>query len=609
MNERIDPARTRRAAPVAPSPPNAAPPNAPPPNAAPPHAASPHAAPPNAAPSDAAFARLGRIAQHLAGGTVDAAEVENELLFVLAELIEANAAAIVDHGTPGTALRRLAMAPRLAPRRAAIEAEVRAAADTLAAKADPGGGYATPSRHLSGEVVLAAPAGATSVLVATTARTADLAGARATLQLGALTLARIDEAAGGAQRDPFAVLSALEAEADTVTAPETLADLLRRLTEARQVILAGPRGAVAAMAPSGEFDARSSAGRAVTELLRRTAEAGRPELGAAAAEGLAPLGARSLVALPIRDGAAALLVDPGRRFAAFDETRWQAVARAIPAERAWGGRRRAPAKALAGRALKLAALAALVAALFVPVPDRIRAEAVLEPAEQRILTASFSAILDATTVENGDPVRRGQTVATLEGEELRLSEGAAAARVREAERRRDAALRDGRVTEAALADADRAEAEAERDLLAWRIARLDLKAPVDGVVLDNAFHDMRGAPLREGDTILTIAPTDALRVRAHVPVADLERLPDGARGEIHVDGAAGTVGEIGPLRAEPKVTAWEGSPVLPLTAPLANADGRFHPGQTAVVLIPTGSAPLGMVLFRRSWLAMQRWFR
>ncbi|MEM1314437.1 MAG: HlyD family efflux transporter periplasmic adaptor subunit, partial [Pseudomonadota bacterium] len=254
-----------------------------------------------------------------------------------------------------------------------------------------------------------------------------------------------------------------------------------------------------------------------------------------------------------------------------------------------------------------AAAALLVGAMFLPWPDRIRAEAVLEPESRRFVSAGFSAVIETLAAEPGDLVRAGDVIAALDGEALRLERDAAAARRDEALRRRDAALRDGRVTEAELSRLAAEAADAETDLLDWRLARLVLRAPIDGIVLASAFEDADGAPVREGDVIAEVAPLERLEVRVFAPLLDLERLGEAGDGRLHLDGVSGAPIALGPLEPGPRAEAHDGAAALPLTTVIANPDGALRPGQRGVAILPTGDSTLGAVLFRRAWAAARRW--
>ncbi|QIE56047.1 HlyD family efflux transporter periplasmic adaptor subunit [Pikeienuella piscinae] len=256
---------------------------------------------------------------------------------------------------------------------------------------------------------------------------------------------------------------------------------------------------------------------------------------------------------------------------------------------------------------KVIATGLVIGALFIPLPDRVRDDAQLEPEGRRFVAASFSAVLRRTLVEPGDKVAAGEALAELEGEALRLSRVAAQARFEEATRKHDAALGEKRLAAAELARAEAEAAEAERDLLDWRIARLALVSPVDGVVIEMPLRDADGAPVREGDVIAEVAPLDRLRVRVDLPIGDLPRLPEAPVAEITFDGGDSGALEVRGLSPASRVEAAEEEGVLPLTATIDNPGGDLRPGQSGVALIRIGFTPLGIIIFSDAWRALERW--
>ena len=105
-----------------------------------------------------------------------------------------------------------------------------------------------------------------------------------------------------------------------------------------------------------------------------------------------------------------------------------------------------------------------------------------------------------------------------------------------------------RVEDIEAAQAQRAQAIAQRDKTCTDIADAELHAPNDGVILTRAREP--GAIVQAGETVLTLTIDRPMRIRAYVDEADLSRIFPDVAVEVTADGNAkvyhGTIGYISP---------------------------------------------------------------
>jgi multidrug efflux pump subunit AcrA (membrane-fusion protein) len=67
-----------------------------------------------------------------------------------------------------------------------------------------------------------------------------------------------------------------------------------------------------------------------------------------------------------------------------------------------------------------------------------------------------------------------------------------------------------------------------------RMGRMELRAPIDGVVLTEQLERLRGAYVREGDQILEVASLGEWRAQLAVPERDVQKIKVGDRVEVEV---------------------------------------------------------------------------
>jgi RND family efflux transporter MFP subunit len=178
--------------------------------------------------------------------------------------------------------------------------------------------------------------------------------------------------------------------------------------------------------------------------------------------------------------------------------------------------------------------------------DTVVATGTLRPVETTTLSVETGGNLSISKhpgtgrrLGQGDRVRAGWTIATITGEEVRLTARSRATRERyhaarqEAESMR-ALFAEGLVSEQELeqVEATLADAEVAWRQSAWTEEQSRLVAPIDGVLLELA-RDERGRPLADGQRVAQgfvlaeIAPLDPLIAELQLVGAEAPRIEEG----------------------------------------------------------------------------------
>ncbi|MGE6781851.1 HlyD family efflux transporter periplasmic adaptor subunit [Ensifer adhaerens] len=571
-----------------------------------------------APPQPPVYRRLHRAVQAVGADRSAPDRHRGELLAAVAELIDAYALGHVIDRDGTLALSDFALDAGHRANHLAIGNELRLAASDAIRTMEP---RADAAASIPNAVLLATPLprGTGAIAAIRPASEAALASSRATLELAALA---VTLGSAGTDAPLTKTLSDLAAGVATTPLPDepnAFAGRLRDILRARSVFITTPAGDVLASSPTSVPRNSAPIAEQLRNFARRCARLDHPLVERKSGDGkpglATELNAGHVIGFGItgrrtaRD-AIIIVAEPGAPFAELDGNGWTVVKAIMNVNAIPVAPRRMPVFRPGARLLTgLVALGLMTAAYFIPVPDRIRAEAQLEAEGRHFVAASFSGVLREAKVKAGDVVRQGDTIALLEGEALQLARNTAASKADEAFRRRDAAVREKRITDAELARNEAEAAAAERDLLDWQLANLQLKAPVDGVVLDSPLERSAGAPVREGDTIAEIAPLEHMRVRADIPVEALQRLPHPANALLYLDGVQSEAIKLADFRNAPEVETIAGRTVLPVRATIENTGQSLRPGHRGVAVFATGRARLGEVLFRDAWIALKRWWR
>ena len=243
------------------------------------------------------------------------------------------------------------------------------------------------------------------------------------------------------------------------------------------------------------------------------------------------------------------------------------------------------------RALLLAALAAFLFIALAPLEYAVSGKARVEGARQRVLSAPGDGFIKTAHVRPGDRVKAGDPLVDLIDEDLRL----------EQERWRSQLAQHENAYAAAMAKSDRVgastgfarvqEAQAQLALIEGQRSRVQITAPFDALVVQGDLFQSIGAPVRQGDTLLTLATTDHYRVIVEIDESDIARVRAGQPGQLVVSSLPWEHQNLVVERITPLARAVEGRNVFEVQTALADVQGALRPGLLGRADIVVGRMP------------------
>lgn len=241
----------------------------------------------------------------------------------------------------------------------------------------------------------------------------------------------------------------------------------------------------------------------------------------------------------------------------------------------------------AGAGLALLALAVL------PQPDHVGGLARIEGAQQRVLVAPTDGFIKATHVHPGDAVRAGQVLADLAEQDLKLERDRWASQVAQQDNSYAAAMTRADRAEAALSLSRLEEAQAQLALIDEQLKRSQLKAPFDGIVIQGDLSQSIGAPVKQGDTLMTVAATQRYRVVIDIDETDIARLRPDQVGRMALSALPWDTLALRVVRITPLAVAREGRNVFEVEAEFTRpVAADIRPGLTGQARITVGWRPL-----------------
>ncbi len=259
------------------------------------------------------------------------------------------------------------------------------------------------------------------------------------------------------------------------------------------------------------------------------------------------------------------------------------------------------------------ALLFLAVVLF-PIRERTSAvEAELLPAARMPLRATVGGLVTQVVVDEGDELREGDLLAMLRDDELSIS--LAEARTEHATAVRTAATARARGDEsrARVAEITARELAGQVDLLTDQLARTELRAPVDGVVLTMRPWERVGEWLDAGDTFVLLGSTNRLELEARIPERHIDRVRVGDRVRLKVISRpehtfVGEVTRIAPQAEVGEATDGAGSTFV-VRAGIDNSRQLLRPGMEARAKIVGERRPVGWLIIRPlvEWMQLRFW--
>jgi RND family efflux transporter MFP subunit len=246
-----------------------------------------------------------------------------------------------------------------------------------------------------------------------------------------------------------------------------------------------------------------------------------------------------------------------------------------------------------------ASLVAIAAIFLIPFNDPVSATARLEGAVQHSLSAPVAGVLKTVNVRPGDPVKAGQVLAELQERDLTLERNKLQSEKAQHENQYNASMAKGDRAAMMIAQAKMQEASAQLSLISGQLERIQIKSPIDGVLIQGDLQGMVGSPIEKGQALLTIAPAERYRVIVEVDERDLVRLQKDQTGQLVLSALPWDQFKIKTERIFGQANAIDGRNVIEVQANLTQPVSGLKPGLRGVAHLQAGQSNLASIWGRR----------
>jgi biotin carboxyl carrier protein len=264
-----------------------------------------------------------------------------------------------------------------------------------------------------------------------------------------------------------------------------------------------------------------------------------------------------------------------------------------------------------------ACAAILLMALLVPVANPVSAPARLEGQVQRQVAAPVAGILKSVHVRPGDEVKAGQLIAQLQELDFELESNRLQSEAAQHESAMRSAMAKGDRSALMQAQAKLEEVAAQTAQVKTQLASIQLRAPIDGVVISGDLQPLIGNPIDRGQMLAQVAPSAKFRVVVEIDERDLRRIKNQQQGELTLSALPFATLLLQVDRVGPAAVQIEQRRALEVYANLSGdaakqASLQLRPGLRGVAHLDAGYRPLlliwGTRLAEYGQLFAWRWF-
>ncbi len=261
------------------------------------------------------------------------------------------------------------------------------------------------------------------------------------------------------------------------------------------------------------------------------------------------------------------------------------------------------------KALALALLTAVMAALFIPVTYRVGAPARIEGAVQRVVAAPLDGYLAKAHVRPGDSVRAGDLLIELADQDLLLEQRRWEGALAQHENGYAAALARSDRAQFVITQGKAGEARAQLELVRQQLSRTRLLAPIDGIVIKGDLSQGLGAPVQRGDSLITLAPAERYRLIVNVDERDIAGVAPGQRGQMALASSPSDPLAFVVERVTPVAAIQDGRNTFEVEARLLAAAPLLRPGLQGIAKIEAGDRSTAWIWTHRGidWLRLTLW--
>lgn len=252
---------------------------------------------------------------------------------------------------------------------------------------------------------------------------------------------------------------------------------------------------------------------------------------------------------------------------------------------------------------------ALLALLFFPARDDCTADAQLQSQLRFSITAPQEGFLKNIFVKPGQAVKKGDKLAELNEEDIRLEFSKSTSLKQQAQQEYDNALASGNRAQAAMAAEKIQQTQAQLALSEQNLKRTQLLAPTDGTISSDDISHSVGAPVKQGQILFEVSGDSDFTVQLWVDEHRISQLQAGQEGRLKLTSLPHETFYFKVLRITPLTEIKNQKNCFRVEALLNTPSAALRSGMTGVGKIHLGRKPMVWVWFHGivDWVRLTLW--
>ena len=237
---------------------------------------------------------------------------------------------------------------------------------------------------------------------------------------------------------------------------------------------------------------------------------------------------------------------------------------------------------------------------FFPSSYRVTADVIMEGSNQRIMAAPVDGYIAIANKRAGDVVKAGELIATLDDKDLKLEAIKLKSQHQQLQRKYRSSLASHDRSKVNILNAQINQANANLELVTEQLSRLQLTAPIDGMIIEGDLTQSVGSPVSRGDVLFKLSPDGEYRVILNVDESEISQIEIGQTGQLALSAIPDKRHDITVTSITPISTSKNGHTYFRVEAKLKTNDEHLQPGMEGVGKIEVGDRNLIWIITHKA---------
>lgn len=240
---------------------------------------------------------------------------------------------------------------------------------------------------------------------------------------------------------------------------------------------------------------------------------------------------------------------------------------------------------------------------------RLSADARLEGAMNRSLSAPFDGYVMTAYYRAGQTVTEGEILAELDDRDLRLEQLRWQSQLTQYERQMRLSQAQRDTAQARVAAAQVEQAEAQLALTNTLLSRTQIRAPFTALITQGDLSQDLGLPVTKGQVLFELAPLDEYRLVLDLSETDMAHIREGQQGQLVLKAFPETRIDFEVIRVTPVAEARDGKNLFRVEAEVFQLLPAMRPGMEGVAKVEVSERRLIWIWTRTlvDWTRLQWW--